>query len=63
MVAIPAAWLATAGYLAILIPFLIVIILLSDVFNIATDNVPKGPPKRGSDACFDKNTSLLERGQ
>ena len=58
MVAIPAAWLATAGYMLILLPFVIVIIILSDVFNIATDNVPKGPPKRGSDACFDKNTLI-----
>ena len=58
IVATPAAILATAGYMAILIPFLIVIFLISEVFSIATDNVPKAPPKRGSDACFDKNTLI-----
>ena len=56
IVAIPAATLATAGYIAILIPFLIVIVLLSEVFHTVTNNVPKGPP--GRDACFDKNTLI-----
>ena len=56
MVALPSALMATAGYIAILIPFLIVISLIYEIFHVTTKNVPKGPP--GRNACFDKNTLI-----
>ena len=56
IVALPAAMAASAFYTAILIPFLIVIILISEIFKVTTSNVPKGPP--GRHACFDKNTLI-----
>ena len=55
-IAFVSAMLSTAGYLAILIPFLIVIILINEIFGNLIHNTPPEPPGRGS--CFDKNTLI-----
>lgn len=51
-----AAGAATALYIAILVPFLIVIILISNIFKYNGGQSPPSIP--GKSSCFDKNTLI-----
>ena len=52
---IPAAIAATAVYIAIMIPLMIVVMSFSNILNVPAINIG-GPPGRPS--CFDKNTII-----
>uniref|UniRef100_A0A6C0AZR2 Uncharacterized protein n=1 Tax=viral metagenome TaxID=1070528 RepID=A0A6C0AZR2_9ZZZZ len=56
---IPAALAATAIYIAIMIPLMIVVVAFSNILNVPAINIG-GPPGRDGNrpSCFDKNTLI-----